>query len=326
VFFIPFQLIRQRYLIPDRNKPPFIQRATIFQDFVIRCVRYAFANIPAQIGAVFFSKRVALPFFYFRMLRNRYLHCPIYWKEITIPATRGYQHLPELKGIYMIVDETRRPDFMVYYCHGGGFSMGSSYFYIEFLMAWITLLKASGKCSNPALVAPDYSLVPHATYPTQADQTLMGWKFVLSLMNDRAGRICVSGDSAGATLILSLLLFLPTNSERNELPGMAVLISPWITILSEQNRNTTSDYLDEDSLWLHGSQYLGKSIELGELHFENDSHPQSRLVSVLLHNLSRAMPKNLWDFDVPHSLFVLLIGPPRWGCFLSTALSGDCTP
>lgn len=247
VLFLPFQLIRERYWIPKYQQPPFVQTATLFQDLVIRCVRYAFAKIPASIGKVFFSKNVALPFIRFRMLRHGYLRSPIYWKEINRAG---------LNGVYAIWDETRRPDVVVYYCHGGGFSMGSAYFYLEFLFVWLTLLKDAGY-ENPALFALDYTLVPEATYPTQVQQALAGYKYVLSIMDDPS-QICVSGDSAGATLILSLLLCLSDYTQlRNKMPGLAVIISPWAAIISSKNQNTASDYLNAESLRLYGSQYIG---------------------------------------------------------------------
>lgn len=137
--------------------------------------------------------------------------------------------------------------------------MGSSFFYLEFLLAWVTLLKESGY-RNPALFALEYTLVPEATYPTQIQQTFAGYQHVLSIIEDPS-KICVGGDSAGATLILSLLLYmsdLPLH--RSTLPGMGVMISPWVTIISKQNRNTPSDYLNADSLHLYGSQYIGRKV------------------------------------------------------------------
>jgi acetyl esterase/lipase len=156
----------------------------------------------------------------------------------------------------MVHDASRRPDVMVYYCHGGGFSMGSSYFYLEFLLAWVSLLKDAGY-ANPALLALEYTLVPESTYPTQVQQALAGYKYVLSVV-DEPGRVCVSGDSAGATLILSLLLCLDKYAGmRNKLPGVAIPISPWSVILSEKNQNTASDYHNAESLHLYGTQYIG---------------------------------------------------------------------
>lgn len=82
VFVIPYQFIRERCFTPYEHRSPFVQRATVFQDIVIRCVRYAFAFMPAWLGRVFFSKAVSLPFLRFRMLRHGILTSPIRWNEI----------------------------------------------------------------------------------------------------------------------------------------------------------------------------------------------------------------------------------------------------
>lgn len=107
---MPVQLIRERYFTPKKQQSPFVQRATLFQDTVIRCVRYAFAAIPSSVGKVFFSKYVALPFMRFRMLRHGIFRKPIYWREVNREG---------LKGIYAVNDASRRPDIVLYYCHGG---------------------------------------------------------------------------------------------------------------------------------------------------------------------------------------------------------------
>jgi acetyl esterase/lipase len=153
-------------------------------------------------------------------------------------------------------DKQEQPDVIVYYCHGGGFSMGSSYFYMEFLLAWVALLKDAGY-RNPALFALEYTLVPDATYPTQLHETVSGYEYVLSLAQN-SSRVIVAGDSAGGTLILSSLLYMTEHTElRHQKPGLAVMISPWVSIISRNNRNTPSDYLNSSSLELYGRQYLG---------------------------------------------------------------------
>jgi acetyl esterase/lipase len=134
--------------------------------------------------------------------------------------------------------------------------MGSSFFYMEFLLAWVALLKSAGY-RNPAIFALEYTLVPDATYPTQLHETVAGYEHVLSLAQSSA-RVVVGGDSAGATLILSFLLYLSEHSElRHQKPGLAIMISPWVTIVSSNNRNTESDFLNSDSLELYGRQYIG---------------------------------------------------------------------
>lgn len=141
--------------------------------------------------------------------------------------------------------------------------MGSSYFYLEFFLAWISLLQDVGYC-NPAIFALEYSLVPDAVYPTQLEQTVAGYNYVCSIIDDPS-QICVGGDSAGGTLILSLLLYISrTPYSGMPKPGYATLISPWPTLVSPQNRNTSSDYLNADSLHLYGCQYASSDANLQE--------------------------------------------------------------
>ncbi|KAI9799054.1 MAG: hypothetical protein M1833_004248 [Piccolia ochrophora] len=146
--------------------------------------------------------------------------------------------------------------------------MGSSYFYLEFLLAWLSLLHTSAGYRNPAILALEYTLVPDAVFPTQLHQVIAGYTHLLSLAGDDASRICVSGDSAGATLILSLLLHLgraqPATEKRTATPGFATLISPWVTLVSAKNRNTRSDYLNADSLHLYARQYSGPNASLDD--------------------------------------------------------------
>ncbi|KAJ4363476.1 hypothetical protein N0V83_009770 [Neocucurbitaria cava] len=247
---IPYQFVRERFFIPHEHRTLFVKKATPFQDLVIRFVRYAFANMPAFLGRVFFSKAVSLPFLRFRMLRHGIVTSPIRWTEIT---------RPNFKGVWIVHDQQEQPDIIVYYCHGGGFSMGSSFFYMEFLLAWVSLLRSAGY-RNPALFALEYTLVPDATYPTQLQETLAGYEYVLSIAQ-ASSRIVVGGDSAGATLILSFLLYMTDQIElRHQRPGLAIMISPWVTIVSRNNRNTASDYLNSSSLELYGRQYIGSKV------------------------------------------------------------------
>lgn len=159
--------------------------------------------------------------------------------------------------------------------------MGSSYFYLEFLLAFVCLLRGSG-FSNPAVLALEYTLVPDASYPVQLHQALAGYRYILSIIQDPS-KICVSGDSAGGTIILSLLLHLAQLSQQNIkssgnvngievgeaggqsiLPGMAALISPWVTLVSPLDKNTASDYLDSFSLHQYAKQYAGSKFSVSD--------------------------------------------------------------
>lgn len=144
--------------------------------------------------------------------------------------------------------------------------MGSAYFYLEFLLSWASVLSSSG-FKNPAIFALDYTLVPDASYPTQTQEAIEGYRYILKVARDPA-IVCVSGDSAGATLILSLLLHLSCKDASAKrygvglpMPGLAVLISPWTTLVSSRHTNTTSDYLNAEQLSTYGKQFAGNKIK-----------------------------------------------------------------
>ncbi|RYP17522.1 hypothetical protein DL765_004486 [Monosporascus sp. GIB2] len=261
---LPYEFIHERFFVSRNDQTPFVRNATPFEDFVIRCVRYAFANIPPGIGRVFFSKPVALPFLRFRMLRHGYLRCPVRWHEHSTARFRG---------IWIRKDPSEKPDICVLYAHGGGFSMGSCFFYLEFLLTWASLLAEAGYL-NPAIFALDYTLVPEGSFPTQLEEAIASYEHVLSVVGDPS-RICLSGDSAGATIMLSLLLHLSNLSRHSEemdglgsqrlpKPGMAALISPWVTLVSDKHRNTASDYLNAENLHQYARQYSGGRVAVDD--------------------------------------------------------------
>ncbi|KAL2008424.1 hypothetical protein VTN00DRAFT_6618 [Thermoascus crustaceus] len=254
VLELPIQIVRRRYLTPQARKAPYYRHATLFQEVVVRCVKYAFAAIPPRVGRVFFAREVTLPFLRYRMMRHGYLQPPFFYKEI---ACAG------MKGVWIAWDELQKPDIVIYYSHGGGFSMGSAYFYLEFLMTWLTVLRRAGY-RNPAIFALEYTLVPDQVFPTQIQQALEGYDFVLSMVDD-SSRICLSGDSAGATIMLSLLLEYGRSGDwGRKRPGLAALFSPWTTIVSPGNRNTESDYLNAESLHRYAKEYVGRAVSFND--------------------------------------------------------------
>jgi len=136
--------------------------------------------------------------------------------------------------------------------------MGSSFFYLEFLMTWLSLLSASGY-NNPAIFALEYTLAPDASYPTQIGEALAGYDHVLKVAGDPS-IVCVSGDSAGAMLVLSLLLHLTVDGPTQKTPAFAALISPWVTLVSKRDITAKSDYLVMHQLRRYGSQLAGSKI------------------------------------------------------------------
>ncbi|RMZ91080.1 hypothetical protein DV736_g1682, partial [Chaetothyriales sp. CBS 134916] len=259
---LPLHLYREWYLLKPEQRSPFSRKATIYQDIVVRCIGYVFATFPPRIMAVFLSKWVALPFLRYRLLRHGYLRSPIFYKEV---VRQGF------RGLWIIYDENSDPDLIIYYCHGGGFLVGSTYFYLEFLMTWLTRLREQGY-RNPACFALEYTLVPHARAPIQLNEARAGYQFLLDTFGgESAKKTCLSGDSAGGTLVLSMLLYNLTAdhdsqlANRLERPGLVLLLSPWTHLVSELNRNTPSDYLDQLTLHLFAQQYAGRAAMTDEV-------------------------------------------------------------
>lgn len=94
LFRLPVSLARNRLLRPRAKRPPFVARASLFEDLVIRCVRYAFANIPASVGRVFFCKGVSQPFLLWRMARHGYLRSSGMWAEYKEEVSKHNFQLP----------------------------------------------------------------------------------------------------------------------------------------------------------------------------------------------------------------------------------------
>ncbi|KAF4969691.1 hypothetical protein FSARC_3137 [Fusarium sarcochroum] len=242
---LPYDFITDRYLTHASRQLPFTQTATVFEDVVIRCVRKG--GNPVKVV----------------------------WRA-WLTETKGDV---QTQGTWIMHQPEHPPDFVLYYAHGGGFLMGSSYFYLEFLMAWHHLLLEAG-FKNPAIFALEYTLVPDQVYPRQVLEALEGYKHVLEVVKD-ASKVCVSGDSAGGSLILSLLLELGAQAGNQDkkgvkvdvhgglavpgppqlpLPRMATLISPWITLMSNLHYSSKSDFLDKRTLWKYAHEYAGEHM------------------------------------------------------------------
>jgi acetyl esterase/lipase len=144
--------------------------------------------------------------------------------------------------------------------------VGSTAFYQEFLMNVIRAIPDH----SARIFSLDYSLVPESRYPEQLQQVARGYEYLLSTTS--ADNIVVGGDSAGASLLLSLLLHiirpcpdLEPASRPLRTPASIVLISPWCRVDSGHSwtsRPTTvvdEDFLDTEMLDSYARLYTGTS-------------------------------------------------------------------
>lgn len=120
-----------------------------------------------------------------------------------------------------IIPSDPQKDKVLLYIHGGGFISGSC------LTHRMHVAKFANKCSLKSLVF-DYRLAPEHPFPAGVDDCVIAYKWLLD-QGYESKNIIIGGESAGATLTLSLLLALKENDIM--LPKAAFSISP-VTDLS----------------------------------------------------------------------------------------------
>jgi len=121
------------------------------------------------------------------------------------------------------VEWTRIPSArgLIYYCHGGGYIVGSPRPYRRFAAR---MARATGR--DVAVI--DYRLAPEHPYPAATDDALAGYRALLAA-GHRAEDIVIAGDSAGGNLALVTLLRIREADLPH--PSAAILLSPWTDLL-----------------------------------------------------------------------------------------------
>jgi epsilon-lactone hydrolase len=108
----------------------------------------------------------------------------------------------------------------ILYLHGGGYVTGSAFGYRP-------MTGCLADAARAGVLVPDYRLAPEYPFPAAVDDAVRAYLWILD-QGAEAARITVAGDSAGAGLVLSLLLTL--RHQGQQMPGAAVLLCPWIDI------------------------------------------------------------------------------------------------
>jgi len=108
-------------------------------------------------------------------------------------------------------------DRVILYLHGGGYCMGSPSSHRRLVAALSTEARAR-------VLSLDYRLAPEHPYPAAVEDAVTAYRWLLA-QGVPAGRIAISGDSAGGGLTLATLLAL--RDAGDPLPAAAVPLSAW---------------------------------------------------------------------------------------------------
>ncbi|KAF0701165.1 Aste57867_8316 [Aphanomyces stellatus] len=153
-------------------------------------------------------------------------------------------------------------DATILYLHGGGFSTCTASTNAEGVTSIQTALAKMGK--SVRVLALEFSLAPEAKFPTQVNQALAAYEY---LVYESSKPVILLGDSAGGNLVLSLLLTLqpkegaPTKVSLRS-PTAVVLISPLVQlnlelIAASFTTNRDADFIPLSFVRANVRDYIG---------------------------------------------------------------------
>ncbi len=141
------------------------------------------------------------------------------------------------------------PGRVLYYLHGGGYSIGSIDSHRE-------LLCRLALAGNTNVLAINYRLAPEYRFPAQLEDSLASYHWLLE-QGIAAERIVIAGDSAGGGLTMSTLLQLRDNGQ--PLPAAAVCLSPWVDLEGTSGSFITNepyDYLSRKAIRNYAKRFV----------------------------------------------------------------------
>lgn len=159
---------------------------------------------------------------------------------------KGVEYSPveveEMSCEWIRVARAHMKKYVILYCHGGGYSTGSTVYAR-------TLTTKLAESTSMDVFCFNYRLAPEHPYPAAAQDAMKAWNYLMYL-GYGARDVIVAGDSAGGNLALSLVLKL--KQEKRILPRGLVLLSPWTDLTasgkSYQSREKVDPVLDREYL------------------------------------------------------------------------------
>ena len=190
-------------------------------------------------------------------------------------------------------------DHVIFWCHGGGFTMGSSRSH-RGLAAQV-----AGHARTGAII-PDYRLAPEHRHPAALDDCVAAYQGVLG-ESMKASNIVVAGDSAGGALAMAMLLRL--KQQGTPLPAGVILLSPWVDMANRgwsHAANAARDpFVTSNGLATRASEYFGGAGQMPILDADLSGLPptyiQTGQAEVLMSD-STALTERLGAAGVPVTL------------------------
>lgn len=164
----------------------------------------------------------------------------------------------DIDGMYsewLCVNRAHMKKYVILYCHGGGYSTGSSLY-------GRTLTTRLASSTSMDVLSFDYRLAPEHPYPAAIEDAMKAWNHLM-MFGYGARDVILAGDSAGGNLALALTYQL--KKEGRLLPRGIVLLSPWTDMTSSGKTHETKEGIDPvlNAAYLQGAieNYLGKDYD-----------------------------------------------------------------
>jgi len=140
---------------------------------------------------------------------------------------------------------------VVFYLHGGGYTIGSVKSYRE-------LVSRLSRVAGARVLAIDYRLAPEHPFPAAVEDATTAYRWLLK-NGVEPGRIVIAGDSAGGGLTVAALVALRDAGDAP--PAAGVCLSPWVDMEGIGESWTTkaqADPIDKPEALLEMAKaYLG---------------------------------------------------------------------
>jgi monoterpene epsilon-lactone hydrolase len=161
---------------------------------------------------------------------------------------------------------------VIYYLHGGGYTLGSVNTHRE-------MISRISRAAGARTLAIDYRLAPENPFPAALEDAMAAYRWLLSTGVDPA-RLAIAGDSAGGALTVATLVALRDAGE--PLAAAAVCLSPWVDLALLGESMTTKAEIDPMLLREVGLQWAKAYL--------GGAHPRTPLASPLYADLTGLPP------------------------------------
>ncbi len=162
-------------------------------------------------------------------------------KEVTYTEFQ----IGEMKAEWVKINRAHTKKYVILYCHGGGYSAGSS-IYARTLTSKLAVSTAMD------VLCFDYRLAPEHPYPAAIEDAMKVWDYLM-LLGYGARDVIVAGDSAGGNLVLALVNCL--KEKGRFLPRGLVLMSPWTDLTCSGKTHESKADIDP----VLDAEYLNKA-------------------------------------------------------------------